>query len=165
RADMLTTVAPHIKFINLIVHDGGPGFYTWSAYPDIEIYGTIIYNIGYQGSDRGHGHAMYLKNDVGPVVARDNVMFNQYGYGIHAYTNSGDGLLNGISLIGNVSFNSGTLANTGTSANMGNLGQPAANQMQMIDNMTYFSPGLTGSNWVVGSGDGLTATGNYVVGG
>jgi len=165
RADMMVSHATHVKFINMIVHDGGPGYYTWSPYGDVEIYGAIIYNIGYDGSDRGHGHGMYLKNDVGPLVVRDNILFNSYGYGIHAYTNTGDGLLNGIHLEGNVSFNSGTLSAQGTSGNIGNLGQPPANNMAMIDNMTYFSPGIGGSNWLLGSGDGLTATGNYVVGG
>src|SRR2546426_459273 len=165
RADMMVGHATHVKFINMIVHDGGPGYYTWSPYGDVEIYGAIIYNIGYDGSDRGHGHGMYLKNDLGPLVVRDNILFNSYGYGIHAYTNTGDGLLNGIHLEGNVSFNSGTLSAQGTSGNIGNLGQPPANDMAMIDNMTYFSPGIGGSNWLLGSGDGLTATGNYVVGG
>ncbi len=165
RADMMVSHATHVKFINMIVHDGGPGYYTWSPYGDVEIYGAIIYNIGYDGSDRGHGHGMYLKNDVGPLVVRDNILFNSYGYGIHAYTNTGDGLLNGIHLEGNVSFNSGTLSAQGTSGNIGNLGQPPANNMAMIDNMTFFSPGIGGSNWLLGSGDGLTATGNYVVGG
>ena len=165
RADMMVSHATHVKFINMIVHDGGPGYYTWSPYGDVEIYGAIIYNIGYDGSDRGHGHGMYLKNDVGPLVVRDNILFNSYGYGIHAYTNTGDGLLNGIHLEGNVSFNSGTLSAQGTSGNIGNLGQPPANNMAMLDNMTYFSPGVGGSNWLLGSGDGLTATGNYVVGG
>src|SRR5438094_139790 len=165
RADMMVSHATHVKFINMIVHDGGPGYYTWSPYGDVEIYGAIIFNIGYDGSDRGHGHGMYLKNDVGPLVVRDNILFNSYGYGIHAYTNTCDGLLNGIHLEGNVSFNSGTLSAQGTSGNIGNLGQPPANNMAMIDNMTYFSPGIGGSNWLLGSGDGLTATGNYVVGG
>src|SRR6266566_3578484 len=165
RADMMVSHATHVKFINMIDHDGGPGYYTWSPYGDVELYGAIIYNIGYDGSDRGHGHGMYLKNDVGPLVVRDNILFNSYGYGIHAYTNTGDGLLNGIHLEGNVSFNSGTLSAQGTSGNIGNLGQPPANNMAMIDNMTFFSPGIGGSNWLLGSGDGLTATGNYVVGG
>src|SRR5436190_6586361 len=165
RADAMVSHAPHVKFINMIIHDTGPGYYTWTQFPDIEIYGAIIFNVGYDGSDRGHGHGMYLKNDVGPLVARDNILFNSYGYGIHAYTNTGDGLLNGITLQGNVSFNSGTLSAQGTSGNIGNLGQPPANNMAMLDNMTYFSPGVGGSNWLLGSGDGLTATGNYVVGG
>ena len=165
RADAMVNHAPHTKFINMIIHDTGPGYYTWTQFADVEIYGAIIFNVGYDGSDRGHGHSMYLKNDVGPLLIRDNVVFNSYGYGFHCYTNTGDGLLNGIDLVGNTAFNSGTLSAQGTSGNLGNLGQPPANNMGMLDNMMYFPPGIGGSNWLLGSGDGLTATGNYVIGG
>jgi hypothetical protein len=165
RADDIINSGPHNKYVNLIVHDGGVAFYTYSAYPDLEIYGGIFYDNGWQSTDRGHGHALYLKNDVGPVVAKDNVIFNQYGYGIHVYTNTGDGLLNNIWLEGNVSFDNGSLSSTGTSANLGNLGQPLANNLGVVNNMTYFAPSLSGSNLSLGSGSGLTATGNYVVGG
>ena len=150
---------------HLVIHDGGVAFYTYTAMPDVEIYGSILYNNGWQGPDRGHGHGLYLKNDVGPVVARDNVVFNQFGYGIHIYSDVGDGLLNGISAIGNISFDNGSLASTGPSAEIGNLGQMNANNLVITDNLTYVDPSVGGSNLILGSGDGLTATGNYVVGG
>ena len=165
RPNMLVNSGPSNKYINLVLHDGGVAFFTYSAYADVEVYGSIVYNNGWQAPDRGHGHAMYLKSDVGPLTARDNVIFNQFGYGIHAYTNSGSGWLNGIRLEGNVSFNNGSLSTTGTSANIGNLGQPAANDLIVRDNMTYFAPSLSGTNLTLGSGSGLIATGNYVVGG
>jgi uncharacterized protein YjdB len=169
RADQVTNYGAHNKYINLIVHDGGVGYYTGTAYPDVEIYGSIVYNIGYQGTDRGHGHAFYLKNDVGPVLARDNVLFNEFGYGFHVYTNSGSGLLNNIHLVGNVSFNSGTLSNNSTSANLGILGQPAADGIVVQDNFSYYSPTAAGTGLQLGPGGlmngALTATGNYVVGG
>jgi len=156
---------PHNKYVNLVIHDGGVAFFNYSVQSDVEIYGSIVYNNGWQAPDRGHGHGMYLKSDVGPVVARDNVIFNQYGYGIHVYTNTGSGLLNNIHAEGNVSFDNGSLSPTGTSANIGNLGEPLANTLGVQDNMTYFAPSLSGSNLALGSGDGLVATGNYVVGG
>src|SRR5258708_26957443 len=81
------------------------------------------------------------------------------------YTNTGAGLRNGLSAIGNVSFDNGSLSALATSANIGNLGQPLANNMQIMNNMTYFAPTLSGTNLTLGSGSGLTATGNYVVGG
>src|SRR5258708_38052330 len=81
------------------------------------------------------------------------------------YTNTGAGLLNGFSAIGNVSFDNGSLSALATSANIGNLGQPLANNMQIMNNMTFFAPSLSGTNLTLGSGSGLTATGNYVVGG
>jgi len=165
RPNLLVNNGSHNKYINLVVHDGGVAFFTYSARSDVEIYGSIWYNNGWQGPDRGHGHALYIKSDVGPVVVRDNVIFNQYGYGIHAYTNLGSGLLNNIVVEGNVSFDNGTLSSSGTSANIGNLGQPPANNLTMLANMTYLAPGLTGSNLTLGSGSGLRAAGNYVVGG
>src|SRR5436189_29473 len=116
-------------------------------------------------SARRHGPGLYLKNAVGPVVARDNVLFNQFGYGIHIYTDGGAGLLNNISAIGNISFDNGSLASTGPSAEIGNLGQPPANNLVITNSMTYVAPSVGGSNLVLGSGDGLTATGNYVIGG
>jgi uncharacterized protein YjdB len=165
RPDVVVNNGTHMKYINLVVHDGGVGFYTYTNMPDVEIYGAIVYNNGWQASDRGHGHGLYLKNDVGPVVARDNVIFNQFGYGIHIYTDGGAGLLNNISAIGNISFDNGSLASTGPSAEIGNLGQPPANNLVITNNMTYVAPSVGGSNVDLGSGDGLTATGNYVVGG
>jgi len=92
-------------------------------------------------------------------------VFNQYGYGIHVYSNAGDGLLNNIRLEGNVSFDNGSLASTGTSANLGNLGVMPANNLAFTGNMTYMAPTLSGANVTVGSGSGLTLTNNYVVGG
>ena len=165
RPDVVANNGTHIKYINLVIHDGGVAFYTYTAMPDVEIYGSILYNNGWQGPDRGHGHGLYLKNDVGPVMARDNVVFNQFGYGIHIYSDVGDGLLNGISAIGNISFDNGSLASTGPSAEIGNLGQMNANNLVITDNLTYVDPSVGGSNLILGSGDGLTATGNYVVGG
>jgi hypothetical protein len=165
RPDVVANNGTHIKYINLVIHDGGVGFYTYTAMADVEISGSILYNNGWQGPDRGHGHGLYLKNDVGPVVARDNVIFNQFGYGIHIYSDVGDGQLNGISAIGNVSFDNGSLASTGPSAEIGNLGQMNANNLVVTSNLTYVAPTVGGSNVVLGSGDGLTASGNYVAGG
>ena len=165
RADLVVNKASHTKYVNLIAHDGGAGFYNYSSETDVEVYGGVFYNLGWQAPDRGHGHALYLKADVGPMVARDNVVFNQYGYGIHVYSNAGDGLLNNIRLEGNVSFDNGSLASTGTSANLGNLGVMPANNLAFTGNMTYMAPTLSGANVTVGSGSGLTLTNNYVVGG
>ena len=171
RADMVTNYAPHTKFVNLIVHDGGPGFFVATTYPDVEIYGCIVYNIGYQGPDRGHGHAMYIKSDSGPIVVRDNVMFNQFGFGVHQYTDAGHGHLNNIRVEGNVIFNSGLLSNNSQSANiLAGGGQEPADGIAVVDNMTYYPPGYGAKNVQVGPVSSLLngtmiATGNYAVGG
>src|SRR5256714_10915119 len=56
RPNMLVVNASHIKLINLTVHDGGIGFYTFSEPVDIEIYGCLAYNKRAQGTGFGNGH-------------------------------------------------------------------------------------------------------------
>jgi hypothetical protein len=171
RTVALVNNGPHNKYINNIVHDGGTAYYTYANHVDVEIYGNIWYNNGWQGPDRGHGHALYLKNDVGPVVARDNIIFNQFGYGVHVYSEPGDGQLINIRVEGNVAFNNGTLSLKSKASNILVGGGTPADAIVARDNMTYYSPGVAQVNarfgWrnaVVRNG-GLTLTGNYFVGG
>jgi len=169
RGNDVANYASHTKFVNLVVHDGGVAFYSEAIYTDVEIVGCIIYNNGWQGPDRGHGHALYLKSLNGPVVARDNVMFNQFGYGVHLYSNAGSGQLSNIRLEGNVAFNNGTLSDNSTSANILVGGDEFATNDVVQDNLTYFSPGIAAKNVQVGYGTlrngSVQILGNYVAGG
>ena len=172
RPNVVVPAAAHTKFINLIVHDGGVAFYTEPKFPDVEIAGCIIYNNGWEGPDRGHGHALYLKNFTGPLVVRDNVMFNQYGYGIHAYTNSGTGKLINITIEENVAFNNGSLGKArDLSPNLLLGGADYAAGDVVRDNILYYSPALhgAGANAMIGwktvrNGDVIMEN-NYLVGG
>jgi hypothetical protein len=172
RHNVVVNDASHTKYVNLIIHDGGVAFYNEPKSVDVEISGCIIYNNGWQGPDRGHGHGLYLKAFIGPLVARDNVVFNQYGYGIHAYTNAKTGKLMNITLEGNVAFNNGTLAaRRSLSSNILLGGADYAAGDVVRDNVTYYSPELTGagSNMQIGyktlrNGDVIVEN-NYVVGG
>jgi hypothetical protein len=170
RPNVVVNSASHTKYINLVVHDGGVAFYTEPKYVDVEIGGCIIYNNGWQGPDRGHGHGLYLKSLIGPLVARDNVLFNQYGYGVHAYTNARTGKLVNIRIEGNVSFNSGLLATQPPSAPnilLGGADYAAADVVR--DNFTYFPPGVSGTNVRIGFGTlmngDVVVEGNQLVGG
>src|SRR5437764_1201032 len=90
--------AHDLKFINLIIHDTGHGFYTENTAHNIEIYGCIIYNGGDQNAasgGRSDGHGIYIKGDGnGWKIVRDNVIFDQFGFGIHGYAESGQALKN-----------------------------------------------------------------------
>jgi hypothetical protein len=169
RPNVVANYASNTKYINLVVHDGGVAFYNEPAYSNVEITGCIIYNNGWQGPDRGHGHGLYLKSDNGSVVARDNIIFNQFGYGVHLYSNPGSGRLNNISMVGNVSFNNGTLSNNSNSANiLFGQGETSTGGV-MSHNMTYYTPGKGAKN-VVAGGDAvkhgtLTVSDNYFSGG
>jgi hypothetical protein len=104
--------APNTKFINLVIHDTGHiGF--WKEAVDSEIYGSIIFNAGQFDPEAGGGraakiHGIYTQNNEGTKLVADNVIFNQFGWGIHAYPNPGD--LDGFRIEGNVVFNNGRWA-------------------------------------------------------
>jgi ribosomal protein L27 len=174
RPGSVVASASHVKFVNLIVHDGGVAFYTEPKFSDIEISGCIIYNNGWQGPDRGHGHGLYLKSYTGPLVARDNVIFNQYGYGVHAYTNAGTGKLINITVEGNVTFDNGTLADRSMSSNILFGGADYAAGDVIRGNVAYYAPsartgGGAGPNVTIGwrttqNGDVIVED-NYIVGG
>jgi len=101
---------PNTKLINLVIHDAGIGVGGWTPAIDAEIYGCLIYRNGWQlnEKDRGHGHGVYVQNDAGTKRVADNIVFDQYGYGVHAYTENGS--IKGFHFDGNTIFGSGALA-------------------------------------------------------
>jgi uncharacterized protein YjdB len=162
--------AHDVKLINLIVHDVGHGTYTEDAAHNIEIYGWIIYNGGTQSSARSDGHGIYIKNDgTGWKVARDNVIFDQFGFGIHGYAESGTHLLQ-LVFDGNVLFNNGTPSNY-DNPNMQLGGTVVADRDSVTNNMIFYSPGVSSSNGNVRIGYSSTKNGtatvsnNYFIGG
>jgi hypothetical protein len=131
-------MGPHTRVINLVVHDCGNGIAFWSPAVNGELYGNIIYNNGWQSSpvERGHGHALYTQNEEGTKLIRDNIMFNQFGWGIHAYTEEGE--IKGFNFEGNVSFNNGaaTLQDEGYDNILVGGEKPAA-RITLANNYTY----------------------------
>ncbi len=73
------------QIINFIVHDTQGGLSSFSASTDSELYGNIVYNNGWTGPDRGHGHGMYTQNKDGVKKLTNNILFFGFGTGIHAY--------------------------------------------------------------------------------
>lgn len=156
----------HIAFINLVVHDGSNGFGFWSGGEGGEIYGCIIYNNGWDAPDRGHGHAIYAQNKTGTKRLVDNVMFNQFCYGIHVY-GSGRAFLNGFHVEGNASFNNGAAKAADRLAPAILVGGGSPSQGIVVrDNFTY-ATGYAATALQLGYGadnkDAVVA-GNYFVG-
>ncbi len=73
------------KFINLIIHDNSQGVSWWSGSRDSEMHGCILYDNGWAGTDRGHGHAIYTQNKDGVKTISDCIFTGGYGYTLHAY--------------------------------------------------------------------------------
>jgi len=158
----------HTKFINLVVHDAGNGFGCWSSAVDAELYGNIIYHNGWRELDRGHGHGIYMQNEEGTKLIRDNIIFRQYGWGIHAYTE--EGALKGLQFEGNVSFDNGAPAG----ARYDNIlvgGRQPAERVTLVANYTYETPtnGDTKPNvrlhYEAANNKDLTVKDNYFAGG
>lgn len=157
------------KLVHLVIHDTGLAVYTEASAPNVDIVGCIIYNNGYNTTE-GHGHALYIRNISGSKLLRDNVMFNQFAYGIHVYTTPGGGL-NNITVEGNTSFNNGSVSSN-SRVHSGNLlvgGEEPVQQGRVIDNMTYYSPDVGARNVSIGysstNNRDVVVRGNYAVGG
>lgn len=75
------------KYINLVIHNCNQGISCWKDEINPEIYGCIIYNNGWLGTDRGHGHCIYTQNDEGVKVISNCIMSCRYDgtYTMHAY--------------------------------------------------------------------------------
>ena len=99
RGDRLATV-------NIVAHDLLGGFGFWSEGEGGEVSGCIIYNNGWRGPDRDHGHAIYAQNARGTKRIANNILFHQFAYGIHAY-GSEKASLKGFEITGNVAFENG----------------------------------------------------------
>ena len=163
--------ATNVKLINLVIHDTGMGVFAEPETKGCEIYGLIIYNGGWQIATRANGHGLYLKQDPsGSKLIQDNVVFNMFGLGIHAYTDAGMGQLKNMTFRGNVVFNSGTLSDYHNS-NILVGGQEVANNIVVDSNMTYFAPGAPSVMYNMRIGfqgllnGAITVTNNYVVNG
>src|SRR5256884_637048 len=171
RPNLLVNNASHTRYVNLTVHDGGIAFFTYPNRTDVEVSGCIVYNNGWSVTGVGNGHGLYVKSDAGPLLLRDNVLFDQFGFGIHAYTDATDRLLNNITVEGNASFNNGLLAGSPSGSNVLVGGLAPANGIVVDSNMTFFSPGVVFPNVWLGWSKSQVVNGslqvrnNYVVGG
>ncbi len=76
------------KFINLVIHDNTQGVSWWVGSQASEMYGCLIYDNGWAGTDRGHGHAVYTQNNEGIKTISDCIFTGGYGYTLHAYGSS-----------------------------------------------------------------------------
>lgn len=166
----VTMYGPDTKCINLIVHDTGGGFGCWLPARSAELAGCLIYHNGWQGlgNDRGHGHAVYTQNDSATKRILDNIMFDQYGYGIHAYAQASE--IKNFHFEGNVSFNNGSATREDYRYNNILIGgfNPAVG-ITLISNCTYTTLGRSGMNvqlnYSARHNKDLVCRDNYFVGG
>jgi hypothetical protein len=66
------------KFINLVIHDARQAVSWWRGSIDSELYGCLLYNNGWLGTDRGHGHCIYTQNETGVKTVSNCIMTCTY---------------------------------------------------------------------------------------
>ncbi|MDZ4796639.1 MAG: right-handed parallel beta-helix repeat-containing protein [Bryobacteraceae bacterium] len=132
----ITVYAPNVKVVNNIIHDTSTGLASWKDASDNEFYGNIVYNNGWMGPDRPHGHGAYMQNKDGHKLLIDNVVFNQFELGLQIYGTSNT-FLNNFYLEGNILFNNGSLGGA-YSRNLLLGGTIRAASPVVRDNITYF---------------------------
>ena len=152
------------KLINMVIHDADQGTLTTSN--TNEVYGNLIYYNGYSGTDRGHGHGVYAQHqgtaDIKPI--HDNIIFDQFGYGIHGYAEGG--YLDNLDFQGNTSFNNGGISPNGWTTNILVGGLRVATNPKLINNYTYNSVQDGPNNLGYSAGcTNPTLTGNYLASG
>jgi hypothetical protein len=103
RGGGIAMMGPNTKVINCIVHDAGVGVGQGNGIPDMEIYGTVIYNNGWRAPDRTHGHSIYAQNTRGEKWIRESILFNPFSFNMHIYGSKASAL-DHFRLEGNVGF-------------------------------------------------------------
>ena len=71
------------KVINCLIYRNRQGVNLWTEAVDAEAYGNVIYDNGWIGSDRAHGHGLYAQNPPGRRKwISDNILTHTaYSYG------------------------------------------------------------------------------------
>lgn len=130
-----------IKFINCVIHDCAQGVFAGSDAQDVEFYGCVIYYNGWVAPDRGHGHGAYIQNKTGGVTVRDCIIFSQFGYGVHAYGETGQ-YLDNIVVEGCTCFGNGVLSGTPYNNVLVGGYQTVAHNPVLRNNMTFGAAGM-----------------------
>lgn len=162
----VTASVPGVKFINNIIHDMRLGIYSGIEGLGVELYGNVIYYNGYSGATRGHGHSLYLNNNVATSkIIKHNIMFSSFAYGIHMYAES-VGYLTDFEVVENTIFESGILATGSTPRANILLGgyDITANDSVLTRNYAFHS-GAANQNQLgynPGSANNIVMDGNYL---
>ncbi len=133
--------AQNSKVINCIIHDTAQGIFSSSSATNNELYGNIIYNNGYYSESygRGRGHGIYVQNLDGTKRIANNILFFGYGFGIHAYAESG--AIKGLDFERNVWFRAGASCDgsdlEGTSDGMLIGGATPVDRTRVIENYSW----------------------------
>jgi hypothetical protein len=170
RPEGVVVFGPRTRVINLVIHDTNQGISLWRPAVDAEAYGNVIYHNGNEATDRGHGHGIYTQNETGTKKIHENVVFNQFGWGLHAY-GSDSAFVRNYDVRGNISFNNGSASlHDNLNDNILFTVGSSMDNIRLEQNYTYHTPSRNdGSSRLAWQGGGphggVVANGNYWIGG
>ena len=132
---------PHdgLQLVDLVLHDGANGIGAFKEAHDLEIYGNLVFDNGWDAPDRGHGHGIYAQNETGTMRIEDNLVFDQFGAGIHLY-GSEAAFLDNFVIAGNASFGNGSPSRHGFGRNLLLGGGRVARNARIESNVFYLAP-------------------------
>jgi len=166
RGDGIDTYGHHNRLINLVIHDTGNGIGFWSTgqADDSEIHGSLVSHVGWEASDRGHGHSIYVQNVNGVKRITDNILFESFSFGLHAYTQNGR--IDNLTVTGNIAFNHGNLSpGSGAKANILFGGGQVAQNPNVSGNFAYYPAGSDGRGLDISLCNNGRLQNNYLAGG
>lgn len=124
----------NLLLVNCHIHDLALVFFSLMA--NMELYGCHIHSIGWLGTDRGHGHGLYLQNNTPTMRVRHCIIHDNFGWNIHAYSGNVDKPIQNFIFDGNILFSAGSLAGQARS-NILLGGNVLASGSEIINNATY----------------------------
>jgi hypothetical protein len=163
----VSVYGPNNKFINLIVHDTSEGFNAYNQAPNCEFYGNLSYYNGFIGTDRNHGHGMYMQNSSGTKIIADNIVGDNADEGLQIY-GSGNASIVGFTLSGNSLYNTSSWPTINYQYNIVLGGGAIQSGNTVTENYSFFTPSATSGYINLGQytpGQNLVATNNVFVGG
>lgn len=137
KTDGLSIFGKNNKLIHLVIHDSlGNNIGCWKTAFENEIYGCILYNCGWDGTNRGHGYNIYTQNEPenGVKTIENCFVFNSHRNGINAY---GTGKISGYKIINNTVFNNGSLSKFGDRRNLLVGGSDVSSHIEVKCNTFY----------------------------
>ncbi len=161
RGTGVTAAGTHNKLINVVIHDMARGIEIEPEAIGTEIYGSTIFNNGWEGPEASNGHGIETHNAFGVQRLRDNIIFNQFSHGIIAL-GTDTALVDHLVLEGNMVFNNGMVGRTGFARDILVGGRRPAKNSVLRDNSTY-----GGAQTYLGYGTGCeggVVSANYFVG-
>jgi hypothetical protein len=159
---------PRNKLLNLLLHDCENGLFTAAAAANSEVYGNVVYNNGYNHAGGIAGHGLYVQSNAPTFRIADNIVFNNFNFGIKAVSQTGNSI--GFLIENNAAFNNGSVPFQTEVRNAGILvgaTNGLSDQNSLIGNFLYQPPGTGGGALKVGyaaDNGAVVVSNNYIMG-